>query len=157
MNHLMIKMKSLLLTATLASLATVAVGCGGEADQAATSSPTGASAEEALQAPDDALKAPDDVMAPIEPGAEVVEIPSGPDEKPSLEFGASRPIAPACLKRVLYDSIRYMRVESSCRTDQWVKLIIAFGPDSGCLRVPAGGSRWFSWGWPGKYDGLVSC
>lgn len=83
----------------------------------------------------------------------------------SVEQAAARaPIAPNCVTRFYHDHIGYKEVHlyNGCSGTRYVKVIVAYGPDSACIRLIRGASDTFRWfhGWPyglSRFDRLESC
>ena len=72
---------------------------------------------------------------------------------------AAQAAVPTCVETSLNDSgyTDYLTVWNRCSTDQRIKVVLAFATDKACLTVYAYGSRDYSWDYPGRFDGLVSC
>lgn len=67
-------------------------------------------------------------------------------------------VAPSCVYR-FYEEHWYafhLHGQNNCSTRQYVKVIIAFGPDSGCIGINRGQSFTHSWQL-GRFDRLDSC
>ena len=64
-------------------------------------------------------------------------------------------VAPSCIK-VISQSSRSITVRNDCGNQQRVKLIIAWGPDSGCNVLNPRQQRTFTWTL-GSFDRLDRC
>jgi hypothetical protein len=86
-------------------------------------------------------------------------------ERAAVEQAAPRaPLAPTCVTRFYHDHIAYKEVHlyNGCSGTRYVKVIVAYGPDSACIRLIRGASDTFRWfhGWPyalSRFDRLESC
>ena len=74
------------------------------------------------------------------------------------------PIAPRCVERFSHTHIGYkdVHVFNGCPGTVYVKVIVAYGPDSACTTVFRSDSWTFRWyhGWPyalSRFDRLESC
>lgn len=67
--------------------------------------------------------------------------------------------APTCLHTSLNDSgsTDYLTVTNTCGAYKNYKVKLAFRADSSCTGINAGASQGWSWGYPGRFDGLESC
>ncbi|WP_394830192.1 hypothetical protein LVJ94_27160 [Pendulispora rubella] len=64
--------------------------------------------------------------------------------------------APSCIKKTFLSS-NQIHLSSNCNFDTGVRVIINWGRDSGCIRIPAYRTGYtYSW-WPGSFDRLDSC
>ncbi len=72
---------------------------------------------------------------------------------------ASAAAAPQCLKTRLNDSgyTDHLTVRNNCRTNQRVKVVLAFARDGACRSIAAGGSSSWKWSYPGRFDRLERC
>lgn len=74
-------------------------------------------------------------------------------------------LAPACVERFSHTHLfnKHVHMQNLCGSGtQYVKVIIAYGPDSGCIRLVRGASATHSWnyGWPyalSRFDRLELC
>jgi len=82
-------------------------------------------------------------------------IPPGPDEVTDSPSSVPKTLAPGCVWRRQTGSRRLVIV-NDCETDQWIKVIIAWGPDSDCWGLVPGEGIEVTWtlGW---FDRLESC
>ena len=73
------------------------------------------------------------------------------------------PVAPSCVHREVRDHSGTVGVDelytwNQCNEDKWLKVIIAWGPDSPCRLLEDGHGRViFFWPAPGQYDRLETC
>jgi hypothetical protein len=62
------------------------------------------------------------------------------------------PIAPSCIVRFSHTHAvsKHVHLQNNCSGNTYVKVFIAFGPDSACMYLPRGGTATHSWsvGWP---------
>ncbi|MFF4618482.1 hypothetical protein [Nonomuraea jabiensis] len=67
--------------------------------------------------------------------------------------------APWCLGHRLNakGSVDKLWVWNSCKSNQSYKVRLANVPDLACRQLKPGGADYFTWGWPGRFDGLVTC
>jgi hypothetical protein len=60
--------------------------------------------------------------------------------------------APSCVHRFSHTHLlnKHVHLENRCNGDYYVKVVIAYGPDSGCIWLPVGATATHSWsyGWP---------
>ncbi|WP_394840851.1 hypothetical protein LZC95_27720 [Pendulispora brunnea] len=64
--------------------------------------------------------------------------------------------APSCIKKTFLSS-NQIHLSSDCNFDTGVRVIISWGRDSNCIRIPAHRTGYtYSW-WPGSFDRLDSC
>jgi hypothetical protein len=74
-----------------------------------------------------------------------VHAPSGPAVADYL-------VAPSCIYRFSHTHLfnKHVHLENRCNGNYYVKVIIAYGPDSGCIWLPVGATATHSWsyGWP---------
>ncbi|MER6174205.1 hypothetical protein [Streptosporangium sp. NPDC001681] len=85
-----------------------------------------------------------------------------PDEPTTAKTAAAAlAAAPSCIYREVrdrYPAVDEIYVWNRCGQDYWLKVIIAFGPDSSCRFIQSGhGFVFFFWPAPGQYDGLQVC
>lgn len=86
------------------------------------------------------------------------------DEGPSSGVGITE-IAPQCIQRVFHehDWSKEVHLTNYCPYGYNVKVIVAYGPDSGCMFVSQYGgwaTWWWSVGWPyaaSRFDRLELC
>ncbi|WP_370013296.1 hypothetical protein UIS43_27920 (plasmid) [Nocardiopsis sp. LDBS0036] len=66
---------------------------------------------------------------------------------------------PNCVETSLNDSgwTDYLTVRNTCSYSVRVKVVLANATDFSCRTISSGGSRSYSWGYPGRFDGLVDC
>jgi hypothetical protein len=66
---------------------------------------------------------------------------------------------PSCVWTYLDDSgsTDYLEVHNGCSSSVRVKVVLAFATDFACYTIAPGTYRWYTWGWPGRFDGLVDC
>ena len=61
-------------------------------------------------------------------------------------------VAPSCIYRFSHTHLlnKHVHLENRCQGNYYVKVIIAYGPDSGCIWLPRGATATHSWsyGWP---------
>ena len=61
-------------------------------------------------------------------------------------------VAPSCIYRWQHTHLfsKHVHLASYCQGTYYVKVIIAYGPDSGCIYMPPGSTATWSWsyGWP---------
>jgi hypothetical protein len=61
-------------------------------------------------------------------------------------------VAPSCIERFSHTHTfsKHVHLKSWCSGTYYVKVIIAYGPDSGCIYMPPGQTATHSWsyGWP---------
>jgi hypothetical protein len=61
-------------------------------------------------------------------------------------------VAPSCIYRFSHTHFwsKHVHLQSNCQGTYYVKVIIAYGPDSGCIYMPPGSTATHSWstGWP---------
>jgi hypothetical protein len=71
------------------------------------------------------------------------------------DYAAQRRPAPSC---VVIDGqeTKYLTARNQCSTQQRIKSIIAWGPDSACYTLTPGSTIEFWWNL-GRFDGLTSC
>jgi hypothetical protein len=48
-------------------------------------------------------------------------------------------------------------IKNTCKSGQYVKVIISFNPDIGCTYYNSGQSRSYVYSWPSKVDRLEKC
>ncbi|WP_431923121.1 hypothetical protein [Nonomuraea jabiensis] len=67
--------------------------------------------------------------------------------------------APWCLGHRLNDkgAVDKLWVWNGCKSNQSYKVRLANVPDLACRQLKPGGADYFTWGWPGRFDGLVTC
>jgi hypothetical protein len=61
-------------------------------------------------------------------------------------------VAPPCIYRFSHTHLfnKHVHLQNNCSGTYYVKVIIAYGPDSGCIYLPRGATATHSWsyGWP---------
>jgi hypothetical protein len=61
-------------------------------------------------------------------------------------------VAPSCIYRFSHTHLfnKHVHLQNNCSGTYYVKVIIAYGPDSGCKYLPRGATATHSWsyGWP---------
>ncbi|MEV4091370.1 hypothetical protein [Streptosporangium saharense] len=72
------------------------------------------------------------------------------------DTGVTAAPVPTCVQAQSLGS-RKVRVTNKCRSTVRVKVIIAKGGDKSCWTYRPGASKEWSWGWPGRFDGLRYC
>ncbi|OKI21037.1 hypothetical protein A6A08_21945 [Nocardiopsis sp. TSRI0078] len=50
-----------------------------------------------------------------------------------------------------------LTVTNNCSYSVRVKVVLAYETDLPCVTIRSGGSHYYGWYWPGRFDGLVSC
>ena len=82
--------------------------------------------------------------------------PAGPDSATTAAVAAS---VPSCVTTSLNDSgyTDYLTVWNDCNYAVRVKVVLAFRTDFPCYTIAARSARSYSWKYPGRFDGLVSC
>jgi hypothetical protein len=77
---------------------------------------------------------------------------SAQPDGPAKGVSALYTVAPACIDRVCHDhgSRKEVHLRNFCGGTWYVKVIVAYGPDSGCIRLDngVGWLYWWEWGWP---------
>jgi hypothetical protein len=75
--------------------------------------------------------------------------------------GVEDPLAspPGCVHTNLADRgwTDYLTVTNTCKQTVRVKVVIAFGTDFACYTFGPGASRNYWWGYPRRFDKLVTC
>jgi hypothetical protein len=71
---------------------------------------------------------------------------------PSSPAQARYTVAPSCIYRFSHTHLfnKHVHLQNNCSGTYYVKVIIAYGPDSGCIYLPRGATATHSWsyGWP---------
>jgi hypothetical protein len=82
--------------------------------------------------------------------------PAGPDSADAAAVAAS---VPRCVTTDLDDSgyTDYLTVFNGCSYAVRVKVVLAYHQDFPCYTIGADSVRHYSWKYPGRFDGLVSC
>ena len=82
--------------------------------------------------------------------------PAGPDSAATAAVAAA---VPNCVVTDLNDSgyTDYLTVFNGCNYAVRVKVVLAFHTDKPCATIGADAIRSYSWKYPGRFDGLVSC
>jgi hypothetical protein len=82
--------------------------------------------------------------------------PAGPDSADTAAVAAS---VPRCVTTDLDDSgyTDYLTVFNGCSYAVRVKVVLAYHQDFPCYTIGADSVRHYSWKYPGRFDGLVSC
>jgi hypothetical protein len=61
-------------------------------------------------------------------------------------------VAPSCIYRFSHTHLfnKHVHLQNNCSANTYVKVVIAYGPDSGCIYLPRGATATHSWsyGWP---------
>ena len=61
-------------------------------------------------------------------------------------------VAPSCIYRFSHTHVfsKHVHLQNNCSANTYVKVVIAYGPDSGCIYLPRGATATHSWsyGWP---------
>lgn len=70
----------------------------------------------------------------------------------SSQAQARYTVAPPCIYRFSHTHLfnKHVHLQNNCSGTYYVKVIIAYGPDSGCIYLPRGATATHSWsyGWP---------
>jgi hypothetical protein len=65
---------------------------------------------------------------------------------------AAYTVAPSCIYRFSHTHLfnKHVHLQNNCSANTYVKVVIAYGPDSGCIYLPRGATATHSWsyGWP---------
>lgn len=66
---------------------------------------------------------------------------------------------PNCVETDLDDSgwTDKLAVINDCSYSVRVKVVLAYETDLPCATIPSGYTQNYSWGYPGRFDGLVDC
>ncbi|MGW8529118.1 hypothetical protein [Nocardiopsis sp. NPDC055824] len=66
---------------------------------------------------------------------------------------------PDCVETDLDDSgwRDTLAVTNDCSSSVRVKVVLAYATDLPCTTIPSGYTQNYSWGYPGRFDGLVDC
>ena len=82
--------------------------------------------------------------------------PAGSD---SAATAAAAATVPRCVTTSLDDSgyTDYLTVFNGCSYAVRVKVVLAYHQDFPCYTIGADSVRHYSWKYPGRFDGLVSC
>ena len=71
---------------------------------------------------------------------------------PSSPAQARYTVAPSCIYRFSHTHVfsKHVHLQNNCSGTYYVKVVIAYGPDSGCIYLPRGATATHSWstGWP---------
>jgi hypothetical protein len=73
---------------------------------------------------------------------------AGQSARAEQDRSARAPIAPTCVERFYHNHVVYKEVHMAnwcAGTTRYVKVIVAFGPDSGCIRLVRGASATHRW------------
>jgi hypothetical protein len=83
--------------------------------------------------------------------------PAGSDSAATVAAVAAS--VPNCVVTDLDDSgyTDYLTVFNGCNYAVRVKVVLAFHTDKPCATIGAHSIRSYSWKYPGRFDGLVSC
>ena len=89
-------------------------------------------------------------------GARQVDAASGATvHAPSVASSPAQPrytVAPSCIYRFSHTHLfnKHVHLQNNCSANTYVKVVIAYGPDSGCIYLPRGATATHSWsyGWP---------
>ncbi|MGW6494932.1 hypothetical protein [Nonomuraea angiospora] len=92
-------------------------------------------------------------------GAVTVGFAAGPASAATSTATSAQAAAPWCLGHRLNDkgAVDKLWVWNSCKSNQSYKVRLANVPDLACRQLKPGGADYFTWGWPGRFDGLVTC
>jgi hypothetical protein len=84
--------------------------------------------------------------------------PDAPDA-PRVASAPDVAAVPSCVWTYLDDSgsTDYLEVHNDCSYSVRVKVVLAFATDFPCYTIGSGSYRWYTWGWPGRFDGLADC
>lgn len=72
---------------------------------------------------------------------------------------AAQGTVPSCVRFTLQDGGFTDRItlRNKCKRAKRVKVILAHKRDSDCLYLAAGETRYHTWSYPGRFDGLRTC
>ncbi len=78
---------------------------------------------------------------------------------PPFAGAAQAAIAPSCVKISLNDegAVDYLTVTNNCDRELRLKVKLAYETDIACTTYYPGQYRSYSWTYPGRFDGVVTC